>query len=107
MAKVVVIGGTGFIGASAVDALLSQGHEVVVMARQLPHIKKQSIDANLSYIKGDLYQLNESQCLNIMKAVQRKSDAFDCNCSVELCFSFQSSKLYIFHSKVPSCIYGC
>ncbi len=69
MAKVLVVGGTGFIGSRTVDALLSQGHEVTVMTRHMPDSKQLTLRDKLSYVEADLYQLTETQCLIMMQSV--------------------------------------
>ena len=58
MSKVVVTGGTGFIGRELVACLLNQGLDVVVPTRRQSSLKKS--DSRLQYIECDLLEPEES-----------------------------------------------
>ncbi len=47
--KVLVTGGTGFIGSVVVDTLIREGHEVVVFSRRIPRLRKgvQSVQGSI------------------------------------------------------------
>ena len=41
--KIIIAGGTGFVGSTVVEFLLSQGHEVIVLTRQYPQDRSSSL----------------------------------------------------------------
>jgi len=61
--RILVLGGTGFIGSHIVDALLNEGHTVKVIDRTLKHINTQSLH-RIEYI-----QSNFSDSLVLLEAL--------------------------------------
>ena len=67
MKNVMVVGGTGFIGAAMVDALLSNGYKVTILSRS----EKSYWQGNslVSYVCRDLYELKPQDCLAILRGI--------------------------------------
>jgi len=52
--KALVTGGSGFIGSHVVDALLLDGHEVVIFDKQSPEHISERVDGSLTLIEGSI-----------------------------------------------------
>lgn len=63
--KVLIFGGTGFIGKRVLDALIENGHSVVVFS----HKRKISGEKNIDYVKGDMLDSN-----SVKNALKSKPD---------------------------------
>ena len=61
--KIVIAGGSGFIGQKLTDALLNEGHEIIILSR-----KDNKVDGNINYVKW----LQEGA----IRKMQLVSDAF-------------------------------
>ena len=44
--KIVIAGGSGFIGQKLTDTLLNEGHEIIILSR-----KDSKVDGNIKYVK--------------------------------------------------------
>ncbi|MEO1783775.1 NAD-dependent epimerase/dehydratase family protein [Thermodesulfobium sp. 4217-1] len=63
--KVLIFGGTGFIGKKVLDALIANGHSVVVFS----HKRKISDEEGIDYVKGDILDSN-----SVKEALKSKPD---------------------------------
>jgi uncharacterized protein YbjT (DUF2867 family) len=54
--RILVIGGTGFVGRSVVARLVDAGHEVCVPTRQLAHARKLQMLPTVSVVLADIYE---------------------------------------------------
>lgn len=64
--RVLIIGGTGFLGRYIVQQCLRRGFNVTVLCRE-PEQAKQSFPSNVRLIKGDIYQLSEKDYIKLLR----------------------------------------
>src|SRR6188472_3421478 len=74
--KILITGGTGFLGVHLVKKLSDQGHEIIIHSRQ-PDVKLASLFSGidkLSFVQGDLTSLdivsNEADRLKLIEDVE-------------------------------------
>ena len=66
--KILVIGGSGFIGSKVSDALLQKGHKVAILDKK----KNKNINKNIKFIFGDIRNIK-----NLSKAIDKKDVVFN------------------------------
>jgi nucleoside-diphosphate-sugar epimerase len=69
MNKVLVVGGTGFIGAAIVDALLANGDEVLVLCRSKKDFWQEQ--DNLSFCYHDIYAMQFDECVSVLRDINK------------------------------------